>query len=490
MRREDLFEAIGMVDDNRLARLDKLMDPCPVRAREDLKMINDGKYDVKSKRIPKTWLIAAIIAAMVFLMGSAWVIHLTIAAHPDYPIIDAAEISLESVHLSVSDVTPTGMHVYVSIDGFEPGSEQAVYMLQNGPFHLDRKTESGWESVTVLIDDPEWDADRVWTDGNSDWIIDWSAVYGMLGGGTYRYTITLLEGKEPVSVEFQIDTVQKTDLAASLQSILDGDSYYVKYTIRNELASIENLTKEQKELFESENAVWIYEYWKSGEDLMHLIYRENILWVGMMYKDGIKYALDHEGDDRTKPIIGWSPWPDMDMNRLTDWISMLMVDLDSWEAAYNSAGTLTGLKRNSRNGRFDGYDIEVTYIETWEFSTDNSVETADKFAEQDVDTALVFSWEEDQKSMKSLNVEYVNTAAEPITTASEAIARAKAECSVTYDKIIVYRDEEAGMWKVEFQIMYGYQGYRYVYLDDEGITQMVSGAGSKVPEWRDEYPDP
>ena len=73
---------------------------------------------------------------------------------------------------------------------------------------------------------------------------------------------------------------------------------------------------------------------------------------------------------------------------------------------------------------------------------------------------------------------------------SEAIACAKAECTVQYDKIIVYRDEEASMWKVEFQIGYGYQGYQYIYLNDDGITQMVSGAGSKVEEWKELYPDP
>ena len=70
----------------------------------------------------------------------------------------------------------------------------------------------------------------------------------------------------------------------------------------------------------------------------------------------------------------------------------------------------------------------------------------------------------------------------------EAIERVKAECTVQYDKIVVYRDEEAGIWKGEFQIMYGYQGY--IYLNDDGITQMVSGAGSKVPEWQDQYPNP
>lgn len=491
MTREDLLHAIGTVEENRLARCEKHRNPSVVTHREDSKM-KHGNYSTNTKRkgMPKVWMIAAIIAAMVFMMGCAWVIHLTIAAHPDYPVTDATTISDDSIHLSVSDVTKTDMHVYVAIEGFEPGSEKAVYMMQSGPFVLEKLTDNGWEKLQVLVDDPEWDADKVWTDGNSDWIVNWSAVYGVLDSGTYRYTINLLEDHDPVSTEFTIGAELDTDLTGQLESILNADSYIVKYTIRNELGSLENLSSDEKELIESENAVWVYEYWRSGEDLMHLIYREDVLWVGMMYKDGIKYTLDHEGDDRTKPVIGWSPWPDMDMNRLTDWISMLTVDSDSWEAEYDNSGALTRLERRNQTGRYDNYDVEVTYIETWEFKTDNRSETAEKFAAQGVDTAQEFSWEEDQKNMKSLDVEYINTTALPIHAASEAIERAKAECTVQYDKIIVYRDEEAGMWKVEFQIMYGYQGYQYIYLNDDGITQMVSGAGSKVPEWQDQYPNP
>ena len=38
--------------------------------------------------------------------------------------------------------------------------------------------------------------------------------------------------------------------------------------------------------------------------------------------------------------------------------------------------------------------------------------------------------------------------------------------------------------------MYGYQGYQYVYLNDDGITVMIAGDGSKVEEWQDEYQGP
>lgn len=75
MRREDLFEAIGMVKESQLAVCEKHRNPSVVTHREDVKMKN-GKYSANTKRkgMPKIWLIAAIIAAMVFLMGCAWII--------------------------------------------------------------------------------------------------------------------------------------------------------------------------------------------------------------------------------------------------------------------------------------------------------------------------------------------------------------------------------------------------------------------------------
>ena len=73
MTREDLLHAIGAVEENRLAQCEKHRNPSVVTHREDSKMNNGGKYckQTKSRRMPRVWLIAAIIAAMVFLMGCA-----------------------------------------------------------------------------------------------------------------------------------------------------------------------------------------------------------------------------------------------------------------------------------------------------------------------------------------------------------------------------------------------------------------------------------
>lgn len=447
----------------------------------------------KRRSYKKVWLIAAIVGLMVLLMGSAVVIRYALPESPmhDYPLTDSSQVSGDDIILTVSDVTATSMHVTCVIDGVEPGKD-AIYILRGGPFILEKQTENGWEALMTHVDDPLWDADVVLTEGTLDWYVDWSAVYGILENGTYRYTATVLEGNVPVSVEFVVAETGNSDLSEVLREILSGDYYYIRYTSRTEFGSMENLTQDERDAVQSETeSRYTYEYWKSGEDMMQLIWREDVLWIGMMYKDGVKYSLDHEGDDRTKPIIGWSPWPDMDMNRLTDWVSLLTLDVGALETQYGADGTLECVTRVTRSEKYqDYYNVEATRTESWEFVRITPAQIAAEFAAQGVDTAREFSWEEDRENMKALDVDFVNTNAQPVKTASEAIVRASAECTVGHDKILVYRDEEAGMWKVEFQIMYGYQGYQYIYLNDDGITQMVAGEGSKVEEWKEFYPDP
>ena len=329
------------------------------------------------------------------------------------------------------------------------------------------------------------------TPGSTDWYVNWSAVYGVLESGTYRYTATVLRDGVQASVEFTVPQDGEADLMDTLSGILNSDAYYIRYTLTREFGSLDALTEDQKDFISFDSANWVYEYWKSGEDLMQIMYRSGHPWVGMMYKDGVKYTLDHEGNERTNPVTGWNPWPDMDMNRLTDWISMITVDPAGFQAEYAADGTLTSLKRTVHLDEDPNYyNAEVTTTEVWEFVPMSDAEISMEFVRQDVDTALVFSWADDEKNMEPRDVTFVNTTAQPVSSASEAIARAMAECTVEHDKILVYRDAEAGMWKVEFQILYGYQGYQYVYLDDQGITRMVSGAGSKVEEWRDLYPGP
>ena len=464
-----------------------------------------GKYLQEAEEVPaaqerraviwkKPLMIAAIIGLMVILMGSASGVWTVLASSDlfDYPLVDPASVDPEDIHLTASNVSAASMRVFCEIEGVEYGVN-SIYILANGPFAIEKQVDGKWVAMESKIDDDQWKADEVLTDGSTEWYVDWTGMYGILEPGTYRYVATVLEGNVPSAVEFIIESNAGTDLLAEIDRILNEDSYGIRFTLITEFGSMEALDEDQISLIQAEymDDPFVYEYWKYGEDLLHMIYKGDQPWIGMMYKDGIKYSLDHEGDDRTKPVIGWSPNPDLDLNRLTEWASLMPTEPGEMEAAYSPEGRLEKLVLKQYEARFmDRFNLEATNISTWEFITFDPSAAAAELARQDVDVAREFSWKEDRNNMKSLDVAYVNTTPQPVTTASEAIARAMAECTVEHDKILCYRDEKAGMWKVEFQIMYGYQGYQFVYLNDEGITQMISGAGSKEPLWQDLYPGP
>lgn len=440
-----------------------------------------GKDATMKKRKMMPVLIAAVIALSILMMGSAIVVHVTIASREEHPLIDPAQVDPAQIQLSVSDVSSTSMHVFCVIDGVQPGVND-IFILENGPFTIEEKTEQGWQTLPAKLDDPKWSADRRRTDGSTDYYVDWSAVYGILENGTYRYTTTVLEGNVATSVEFTVVSEQRLPVAAQLKQILDG-SYYIRYDISHDFAPAEMLSEEQQQLEDSMKTHYVYEYWKSDADLMQLIYADGQLSIGMLYQNGEKYSLQHEGDDRTNPIIGWMQWPALDVNRLTEWISH-MPDYDQLQAAYDTDGTLKSLTYVETT-MYEGAELEVTTTEKWEIVSTEPALIKAKFLEQNVDSYLEFSWAEDQVRMNAQNVSFVNQDFCPIANASEAIERAMAECTVEHNRILVYRDESAGMWKVEFQINYGYIGYQYVYLNDAGVTQMISEADSKVEEWRE-----
>ncbi len=96
-------------------------------------------------------------------------------------------------------------------------------------------------------------------------------------------------------------------------------------------------------------------------------------------------------------------------------------------------------------------------------------------------TAIAFSydtdcqiWKDGDPGVKTKG--FVNTEPRSVTTAEQALERAKADCTVSCDSAEVFRDEHTPMWKVWFYTRSGPGGDQSVYLDDEGITKRrVSG---------------
>lgn len=465
-------------------------------------------------------LTAAVVAALLALAGCAMAIHYVWAESlfTSLPRLTGEDIHYEDIELTITGVSPTGMSLMCTIrnEAFpEENQDEAQNAIEiiNGPFYLEKKTETGWEELPKRIEDATWQKQEFITGGQLDLGYSWGLVYGRLNPGTYRLTTTVVEGQPEVRVEFNIaDYANMTNAEAiqkcndAIDAVLNRECYHVYLSQLQEFGEI----PEGIRMDDGQNTSYS-EFWKSGEDYLELFAREEGHVVdGMMKKDGVKYRLDNETEyDSNTPVAGWSVWPALDDERLAWWAayyepnSVLFPEgigiisdeeitfqrktyednqTETISFRFDEAGNLKKIVSTRVEKRFyaENAFVPVTNTMTIEICDTDAASISKKIADQDVNFYRDFSWEKDQKERTPLNVAFQNTTVSPVTNAPEAIAQAVKECNVEYTKIVVYRDEAAGMWRVEFQILYGHGGYQYVYLNNDGITQMIANAGAKV----------
>lgn len=434
-------------------------------------------------------LVAAVIGLMLLLVGCGAVVYLTLAESPlfDLPRVEGAQVPEDGIQLSVSDVSPGGMNVKCDLAGFGD-EEMAIFIRADGPFTLDRKTENGWERLERKVSNTEYKGQNTLTDGHYDWYVGWATDYGLLEPGIYRMNAEILEGHESVSVEFTVP--EQGDSLQTAQDLLEAEYFHVRVSGGVRYEGVENIPEEYRAQFEEKQPEYYDDHYKLGGDYLNLTYRDGALYMGAMYRDGVKYKLTNEDPDASlSPIAGWEVWPDYDLNRLTGAFAFIL-EAEGVEFQYAEDGKMEKevIVDRRESSMYPGVmAVSTSVLEV--LPTDRAA-VAEMFQRQDVNFWREFDWEKERKHYPALEVEFKNTTAQPITTSAEAIARANNECTVEASQIVVYRDEGAGMWKVEYQVMYGYQGYQFVYLNDDGITVMVSGAGSKEELWKDLYPDP
>ena len=497
-----LLEAVGQIQD------DYIMDA-------------HGEIPKSTSPRKRILLIAAVVAALLALAGCAMAIHYVWAESPftSLPRLTGEDIHYEDIELTITGVSPTGMSLMCTIrnEAFPEENQdeaQNAIGIINGPFYLEKKTETGWEELPKRIEDATWSKQEYLTGGQLDLGYSWGLVYGRLTPGTYRLTTTVVEGQPEVHVEFNIADSSNLTHAEAIQrcndaidAVLNRECYHVYLSQLTEYGDI----PEGIRMDDGQNTSYS-EFWKSGEDYLELYAREEgHVEDGMMKKDGVKYRLDNEteGDSNT-PVAGWSVWPDLDDERLAWWAAYYEPNsaafpdgigvisdeevtfqrktydddnqTETISFRFDDGGNLKKIVSTRVEKRFyaENAFVPVTNTMTIEICDTDSVSISKKITDQDVNFYRDFSWEKDQKERTPLNVDFQNTAVCPVTNAPEAIAQAVKECNVEYTKIVVYRDEAAGMWRVEFQIMYGHIGYQYVYLNNDGITQMIANAGAKV----------
>lgn len=509
MNGKDIFVCLRYVGDDLVeeAEFDQLTD----------KIENEKKP--RLRKLSRPLLVAAILAGILMLAGCGTVVYKLVMAESPFtslPLLSGEDIAYDDIEVTVTWASPTGISLMCTIDhpAFaceNPDNAENAIDIINGPFYLERKTGGGWEELPKRIKDATWSKQTFRTGGKLDLGYYWGTVYGYLEPGTYRLTTTVVEGQPEVQVEFEIEAPKNLSNAEAIQkcndavqAILERESYHICLSQQSEYGPV------PEGIYLGENSTDYSEFWKSGEDYLELFSRgtEGQVVDGSMKKDGVKYRLDNEVEGYSDtPIAGWSVWPDLDDVRLAWWapfyhpdrvafpegVGVIRSDEITFQQTlaeessktqtvsyyFDEVGSLERIVSVFVDTQVNGFDATLTATMTIEVKDTDAAAISQKIAEQDINFYREFSWDKDRKNMTPLDAAFKNTSACPVSSAPEAIAQAVRECTADYTKIVVYRDKTAGMWKVEFQILYGHIGYQYIYMNDDGITQMISEAGSK-----------
>ena len=149
---------------------------------------------------------------------------------------------------------------------------------------------------------------------------------------------------------------------------------------------------------------------------------------------------------------------------------------------FDDSGNLKGMVQSYLPKRDSTQSEKVIDEEMVVFDT-SAAEVRDVIQRQDVSAPISFSYAEDAANHPDAQTSgFKNTAAKTVSNVNDAIALADKECTLPdrnagiatpYYQVSVYRDADAGIWKVELFWWQDDECYQAVYMNDQGITQMI-----------------
>ena len=263
------------------------------------------------------------------------------------------------------------------------------------------------------------------------------------------------------------------------------------------------------------------EIWKHGNDYIDVYsypLRNNTSEMksvsGSLWRDGKYYGLEWSGEPAASPLSSWWLSADgyMDGSNLDLWTfgfqwydaqveevvqdgnNIRIIENYDFENQYqctevcltfDDSGNLKGMVKAYLPKRDCAQSEKVISEEMVVFDT-SAAEIREVIQRQDVSTPIVFSYAEDQAKYPDAKTGgFKNTTAKTVSNISDAIALADKECtlpdrgagvSTPYYQMSVYRDEAAGIWKVELFWWQDDDCYQAIYMNDQGITQMIVNA--------------
>lgn len=373
------------------------------------------------------------------------------------------------------------------------------------------------------------------THGSTErWQIDWTAVYGELESGSYRigkiFTYTgedhVVEQKK-FYAKFRIFSQDMTPLMEQFDRAFDAlynrESYHLSYT---------NYSSNKDDYAHH----YVKDLWKHGDDYLYIIsyYNEDgslKSHLGAMLRDGLGYELSWVDGNIHGQVSQWNSADWVEPSSFTLWYTFmdLMPSIlgEAWEDSNtlyfihymdwideNSLETpdIESLNEESPYWNHDYHELACTFDDLGNISymqyaqktsldpavTDTFIsrtlqvhdtapyEIAELIASQNVSNPPVFSWEEDREYYARIGITrnyFVNTEAIELHSIQAVIDRARLEADpreypgyregYDYNMATVSFDPDAKMWKVHFFHSQDETFCLIVFLNTDGITQMI-----------------
>ncbi len=364
------------------------------------------------------------------------------------------------------------------------------------------------------------------------WTVDWQAVHGTLDSGSYRLGRTFgysAEGSADEEMVYyakfrgfgqEVAPVVKTRMD-SIEQLRNKESYHLIRTY----------------YYEKPNDVASYytaEVWKSGNNFLREIRYYNAdgslkTHNGIMLRDGEGYTLQWAGDNILSGIADWEKADWVNPESFDSWAFIMEVvdslvgevcadgnvteifeyfnwrdetamtqeQIDELEAeaplwnhdysrycyTFDDHGNLKAFSHGQMLS-LDPETADLNLIDTVEVFDTPAEEIAKVIASQNVDAIRTFSWEDEYAAFRESGFTdgFRNTEPASVKTAEDAEAMARKECDLSrdptfrsgeYNRVKVYYDEAAQMWKVRFGCSQCNET-QTIYMDSEGITQLVT----------------
>ena len=415
--------------------------------------------------------------------------------------------------LGAENATATGLTLVYC----ESGDGHKSLTADEG-FWIEKLVDDKWTLVTPKAEVTNAPAKEIhvsWT-AKDRLAVDWTDSYGALDYGFYRlgryHTVTMASGESETQhcyAKFRLYDPNQDALLSkctqALDALLNQDSYHI-YTFDWMTSSPDMDYYRQEEI------------WKNGNDYLSVSsypMRNNLAEMksvsGSLWRNAKYYGLEWSGDPVTSPVSSWWLSSDgyMGGSNLDLWtfgftwydaqVAEVVQDgntiriLETYDfdtrfqyseisLTFDDSGNLKGMVQSYLPKRDSTQSDKVIDEEMVVFDT-SAAEVRDVIQRQDVSAPIPFSYAEDAANHPDAQTSgFKNTAAKTVSNVNDAIALADKECTLPdrnagiatpYYQVSVYRDADAGIWKVELFWWQDDECYQAVYMNDQGITQMI-----------------